>query len=237
MRIKCIGTGSKGNCYLITSNSGNKLMVEAGLSLSEISNNIGKFNDLDGCIISHSHNDHDRKLGNKQKFSDFLRYSLVKVLTPENSEIGKLYKIGEFKVIPLECNHSVVCYGYLILVDNLKILFATDTTTIPKVNVKCDYYMVEVNYDLDIMENLISKLLTEEEESVPNHIASVYHNHCSLQTVEDYFNNILGDYKPKGIFTIHASMSGILDYEKVYETLSKFSDNVIVVEGGLEIEC
>ena len=36
MRIKCIGTGSNGNCYSLTDNNGNILLLDAGLPINEI---------------------------------------------------------------------------------------------------------------------------------------------------------------------------------------------------------
>ena len=236
MTIKCISTGSKGNCYIITSKFGKKLLVEAGIKWETILYNIDNLNDLEGCIISHHHTDHNQKVG-KLRVSDCLENSLIETYYPGNCEIGKLYNLGDFKIIPLECKHNVDCYGYLIMVDGKKILFATDTQVIPQINIKCDYYMVEVNYDLDLLEKTMDKMLTDSQEEIPLHIGNVYQNHSGLQTVEDYFEYNLNGEKVKAIYTIHASMSGFLDTTKVYERLSKFSDTVLVLEGGIEIEC
>ena len=236
MTIKCLATGSRGNCYILTSKFGKKLIVDVGIKWETILYNIDNMNDVEGVIISHHHSDHNYKMG-KLRVSDCLENSLIPTYYPGNCEIGKLYDLGDFKVIPLECVHNVECYGYLIMVDNKKILFATDTQIIPNINIICDYYMVEVNYDLDMLEETMQKMMTDSQEEIPRHIQSVYANHSALQTVEDYFEYHLKDKKVKGIFTIHASMSGFLNPIKVYERLSKYSDSIVVMEGGLEIEC
>ena len=36
MKLKCIATGSSGNCYTITSNSGETLILDCGISIKEI---------------------------------------------------------------------------------------------------------------------------------------------------------------------------------------------------------
>ena len=36
MTLKCIGSGSTGNCYLLTSNSGETLIIDCGIPIKEI---------------------------------------------------------------------------------------------------------------------------------------------------------------------------------------------------------
>ena len=236
MTIKCIATGSKGNCYILKSKFGKELIVECGIKYENILLNIENQNNVEGVLISHNHTDHNAKVG-KLRVSDFMRNNLYEVYETTNCEVGKRYCLGDFSFIPLPAKHNVDCYSYYIEVDGLKILFATDTQVIPRINTICDYYMVEVNYDMDLLDNELDKMLTDSQEEIPLHIGSVYQNHSGLQTVEDYFEYNLKGKKPKGIFTIHASRSGLLNESVVYERLLKFCDNVIVVEGGMTIEC
>lgn len=56
MRIKCIGTGSNGNCYSLTDNNGNILLLDAGLPINEIKIGIDfKVSKVVGAVVTHSH--------------------------------------------------------------------------------------------------------------------------------------------------------------------------------------
>jgi phosphoribosyl 1,2-cyclic phosphodiesterase len=56
MNLKVIGTGSSGNAYSITDNTGHMLLLDAGLSYNSILRGID-FNTtkIDGVLISHHH--------------------------------------------------------------------------------------------------------------------------------------------------------------------------------------
>ena len=55
MEIKVIGTGSSGNCYLVSDGS-SKILIECGLPMKKIKEGV-EFNlsNVAGCLISHSH--------------------------------------------------------------------------------------------------------------------------------------------------------------------------------------
>lgn len=56
MKLKCIATGSTGNCYLLTSNSGETLILDCGISIKEIKKGLNwDIRGIKGVIISHAH--------------------------------------------------------------------------------------------------------------------------------------------------------------------------------------
>ena len=59
MKLIIIGSSSKGNSYALQSDSGEILLIEAGIPLKEVKRAIGyKTSKVVGCITSHVHSDH-----------------------------------------------------------------------------------------------------------------------------------------------------------------------------------
>lgn len=56
MTLKCIGSGSSGNCYTLTSNSGETLILDCGIPIKEIKKGLNwDIRGIKGVIISHAH--------------------------------------------------------------------------------------------------------------------------------------------------------------------------------------
>lgn len=56
MTIKCLATGSSGNCYILESSMGEKLILDCGLSIKEIKKGLNfDIRSVSGVIISHAH--------------------------------------------------------------------------------------------------------------------------------------------------------------------------------------
>ena len=55
MILKCIGTGSKGNCYILSSGK-ESLVIEAGVPYEKILRGLNyNIKDVVGVVVSHSH--------------------------------------------------------------------------------------------------------------------------------------------------------------------------------------
>ena len=56
MKLKCIGTGSSGNCYLLISDNGETLILDCGIPIKEIKKGLDwNIRGIRGMIISHAH--------------------------------------------------------------------------------------------------------------------------------------------------------------------------------------
>ena len=56
MILKTINTGSSGNCYILTSNSGETLILDCGMPIKEIKKGLDwNIRGIKGMIISHAH--------------------------------------------------------------------------------------------------------------------------------------------------------------------------------------
>ncbi|WP_418517592.1 MBL fold metallo-hydrolase [Pseudoruminococcus massiliensis] len=56
MKLKCLGSSSAGNCYLLTSNSRETLILDCGIPIKEIKKGLNwNIRGIKGVIISHAH--------------------------------------------------------------------------------------------------------------------------------------------------------------------------------------
>ena len=56
MQLHCIATGSSGNCYTLTSYSGETLILDCGIPIKEIKKGLNwNIRGIKGVIISHTH--------------------------------------------------------------------------------------------------------------------------------------------------------------------------------------
>ena len=56
MKLKCLGSSSAGNCYLLTSNIEETLILDCGIPIKEIKKGLDwHIRGIKGMIISHAH--------------------------------------------------------------------------------------------------------------------------------------------------------------------------------------
>ena len=202
MVFKCISTGSKGNCYLLENSKGEILIIELGIKQEDIFRNIKETSKIVGALYTHNHGDHNLKVKKDKKNSDLLNEWGIDVYGIDNMEVGKTYEIGSFKVLPLPAIHDVPCYSYLIECDGQRILFATDTNRLIKVNgVRIDTFIVEVNYSIKLMNEMLEQ--NEEATELDIQAKRTNEKHLALENLCDYFNDL--EYRPRQILTIHGS--------------------------------
>ena len=59
MRLHVIGSGSKGNCYLLKAGNGETLMLEAGVAFRKVLPALGgSTRNVAACLVTHEHGDH-----------------------------------------------------------------------------------------------------------------------------------------------------------------------------------
>ena len=153
MKLKVLGSGSSGNCYLLDSGK-QILIIEAGLHFAEVKEAIDyQTSKIVGVISSHEHGDHRKYL---------IEYIEAGINTlAGNEQIGivsrtagiRYIRFGEFIIRPFEVVHDVPCFGYSIDHPDMgQLVFVTDTEyvkyTFPGVN----HIMVEANYAQDILD-------------------------------------------------------------------------------------
>ena len=147
MEIKVIGTGSKGNCYILTNNKGSQLMLDCGLPYKTISKGLNyNIQKLKGCLITHEHKDHCLSVDNWSGCG-------IEVFTPYTMDNPYgVRKYGDFTVQTFEVPHNgTKCFGFYIKTEGQKILYLTDLSRCPLSfkDVKVNHILVECNFQME----------------------------------------------------------------------------------------
>jgi len=166
MKLKVLGSGSSGNCYLLE-NDNECLVVECGLPFRLVKEALG-FNILKivGVVASHQHGDHFShaeeylKCGIGVYASEETHNSISRKYQNQIAvKCGYWYQIGNFNITPFHCTHDCECFGYLIRHEEIgTLLFATDTCFI-RDNFKklsINHICIEANYSEAIVNELLS---------------------------------------------------------------------------------
>lgn len=229
--IKPIASSSKGNCYYI-SNGISHLLIEAGVHIDVLRENGIDLVQLDGCLISHEHQDHSKYV---KKIAMYTKI-LASKGTLETFDLGlNEYKknvikanepkdVGTFTVVPFEVQHDAIePLGFLIYSKPSKerLLFATDTYYIKNRFPACDYYMLECNYSNDIVKKNLEAGMPETR------VKRLFTSHFELNHVIEFFKN-QDLSKCKAIYLLHLS-DGNSDEKLFKEEVQKATGKVVYV--------
>lgn len=224
MKITTLSTGSSGNCYIISDN-GEDLILDLGINRKKILSSLN--NELVGVLLSHRHADHLWK-DNDIYFSEY-----TKVLSPQNTIVGKEYKLGHYTITPLQADHDVECYSFLIQTPTDTILFATDTHTIPKVSQIVDIFLIEINY----CERKVFGILNNINEATSDwfYYHRVLKTHASLESVAKYIDEL--PYRPQTIMAIHLSHTQAnIDHKLITDSIEPLCDELIFADETKEYD-
>ncbi len=174
MQVKVIASSSRGNCYLIGDGS-SLLLIECGVNVEKVQKHIPDldFSKIDGCLITHEHNDHSsatkdiikytkvyasagtiNAIMEKQKIKNYQKHEF------EILKAGRLTTINTFKVLPFGVKHDAKePLGFLIYSKATKkrLLFATDTYYIKSRFNNLNYIMIECNYSINLLPDDLEK--------------------------------------------------------------------------------
>ena len=185
IKICSLGSGSKGNCVLVTDGRTN-LLIDAGLhpvtTVKKLRELGLELTDVDGLLLTHEHDDHIRSVG---AFADFMpifshpdtleqvvkKYPvpLKHLMETEEAE----FSIGTLDVKPFRVSHDAVHpYGYSVKDWETKFTYLTDTGYVSKgmmAEVKgSNVVMLESNHDKELLlrgrypEYLKRRILSEK---------------------------------------------------------------------------
>lgn len=117
-----LGTGSKGNCYILTADNGDQLLLDCGVKRSDIVAGLNfSIARLHGCLVTHAHADHC-------KAADDIELMGIPVWKPYADENKRqIKKFGSFSIQSFPVPHDGEnCVGYYIKFDDRKLLYMTD---------------------------------------------------------------------------------------------------------------
>jgi phosphoribosyl 1,2-cyclic phosphodiesterase len=159
-RLKVLGSGSSGNCYLLECKE-ESLILEAGFNYKDILNFIGfDLGRIAGVLVSHEHNDHAKGLmgcmdagldvyASNGTFSRFER----QIFDFEILHDSQVKKIGGFKVYPFAVHHDAnEPLNFLIHHQEFgTLLFVTDTCYLDQTFSGLNHIIIESNYSKEFM--------------------------------------------------------------------------------------
>lgn len=183
MTLKCIGSGSSGNCYTLTSNSGETLILDCGIPIKEIKKGLDwNVKDVVGVLCTHKHLDHSKSV------KDFEAMG-IPVFAPYISEKPMKIGNGDFRVQAFDLTtidgswthtdaNGEPCpiFGFLITHKEMgRMLYITDCELIKWKFGDINHILLGVNYDKD--------LINRDNTGKANH---VFRGHLSIDTACDF---------------------------------------------------
>lgn len=159
MRLKCLGSSSAGNCYTLTSDSGETLILDCGIPIKEIKKGLNwNIRNVVGCIVSHVHADHSKSV---KDFETMGITIFAPYISCEPMEIGKEFTIKAFDLTTADGRFTHTnsdgsecpCYGFLIAHPEMgRLLYITDCEVIKWRFKDIDHILLGVNYDKDMVD-------------------------------------------------------------------------------------
>ena len=184
MKLKCIATGSTGNCYALISNSGETLILDCGIPIKEIKKGLDwNIKDVVGVLCTHKHLDHSKSVKDFRQMGIPI-YGLYSKAVPMRT-----MKIGEFNVKPFDLTtidgnwthtdaNGEPCpiFGFLITHREMgRMLYITDCELIKWRYKDINHILLGVNYDKDLVDKY--------NDPKTRH---VFRGHLSIDTACDF---------------------------------------------------
>lgn len=187
MKLKCIATGSTGNCYTLTSDSGETLILDCGIPIMEIKKALNwNIKDVVGVLCTHHHLDHSKSVIElcKTGFHTVIPYLIASSSEQLSYKLKKTrFDISAFalKTVDGKWTHTngdgseCPCYGFWIQHPEMgTMIYATDTELIKWRFKDINHILLGVNYDKDLVDT---------ENPKANH---VFRGHLSIDTACDF---------------------------------------------------
>lgn len=220
MKLKVLGSGSSGNCYILESDT-EALIIEAGVPLKEVKIALGfNIRKILGVVVSHSHGDHAKYVAEYEKTG-------IAVYKPyEECDWAYAHKFGSFNIRPFDLVHDVPCFGFHIIHPDIgNLIYASDTEYIKYRFKNLNHILVEANYSDDLVER---DAVNREH---------VLRGHMSLKTA---LNFISTNDNPalRNVVLLHLSEKNgnpVEFLQKTKETV-KYGADCYIAEKGLEVD-
>ena len=232
MFVRCIGTGSSGNCYALYDNDGKILLLDLGLARREILKGIDfNVSDVVGAVVSHGHGDHVKAV---KEFDNMgipvFSHKDMEIDFEGEHEERKHIRYGKFDINVfaltdmsgkfMHTNNDgseCPCYGFLIEHEGMgKMLYITDTELVKWRFSGINHILISCNYQ--------KKYISDSAKR-----SHVLRGHMELETVKNFIKaNKSNDLRT--VILCHLSQ----DSADPLECLSEVQK---VVEEGVKCVC
>ena len=232
MKLKCLGSGSSGNCYLLSTET-ETLILDCGIPIMEIKKGLNfDLSKVAGCVVTHAHGDHS-------KSADDLIKMGIPVVRPYKAMLAGQFlansyfsarvfdltnKDGKFMHTNAD-GSECPCYGFLIMHPDLgRMLYITDTELVKWKFKGINHILISCNYQ--------KKYIEDENLAKRNH---VFKGHMELETVKEFIkannSNAL-----QNVILCHLSQDNAVAEECKAEVEKVAKCPVYVARKGLEVE-
>lgn len=222
-----------GNLYEVIAENGARLLIEVGVPWAKLQEALNfQLGGIEGCFLSHSHNDHSHafknvmqagitvysSLGTWEALSayggEYRNWRKAKVLGgAPGIDDGTRYEVlhlDSFDVLPFDVTHDVPCIGFVIYERATEefLLFATDFFCLEQ-EFPYAFSIVSLacSYDKDILQRLVDAQAIDETLA-----KRLLFSHPSKQWVMGYLRDHVNLSKCREIHLLHCS-AGNLDAE------------------------
>ena len=233
MKLKCIATGSTGNCYTLTSDSGETLILDCGIPIKEIKKGLNwNIKNVVGVLCTHRHLDHSKSA---VELYNTGFYAVAPYLIASRSEKlsyklkKSIFDISAFalKTVDGKWTHTngdgseCPCYGFWIQHSEMgTMIYATDTELIKWRFKNVNHILLGVNYDQELLSG---------DDVKKNHVVR---GHMSIDTACDFVKANTSD-QLQNVIMCHLSKENA-DSDSFIEKMKKvaYGANVDVAVAG-----
>lgn len=182
MRLTCLGSSSAGNCYLLTSNSGETLILDCGIPIKEIKKGLNwNIKDVVGVLCTHKHLDHSKSVNDFKAMGIPIYAPYLKIDYMSMNMGGFTVKPFDLTTIDGRWTHTNAngepcpIFGFLITHKGMgRMLYITDCEVVKWKFKDINHILLGVNYDKD---------LADTDNPKANH---VFRGHLSIDTACDF---------------------------------------------------
>ena len=240
MRLKVLGSGSSGNCYLLE-NDTECLVLEAGIDYKDVLRFLNfSISKVAGCLVTHEHKDHSKYV------KEFIRNGIDVYMSKGTADAVKInshyinyikhndcIKIGDFNIIPFNTKHDAEepLGFYINHKETGNIVFATDTYYIPNRFRNINNILIECNYDKDILrENVLKEIIPQKLEN------RIIQSHMEIETcIECLKKNDTRQVCNVVLIHLSGDNSNEEDFISRVRKVMPFAD-IYTAKAGLDIE-
>lgn len=229
MKLKCIATGSTGNCYTLTSSSGETLILDCGIPIKEIKKGLDwNIKDVVGVLCTHKHLDHSKSLNDFKDMGMPIYAPYLKIDYMSMNMGGFTVKPFDLTTIDGSWTHTnadgTPCpiFGFLITHKEMRrMLYITDCELIKWKFKDINHVLLGANYDKDLIDR--------DNTGKANH---VFRGHLSIDTACDFVKANYSD-SLQNVIMCHLSSENS-DKDSFIEKMKKvaYGANVDVAVAG-----
>lgn len=215
LRFISFGSGSSGNCYLLTTPT-DGLLIDIGVGLRSLKKNFRdyglSFSQVHHVLVTHDHADHIKSVGSFSKDQHVPVYTTkmvhegitknycVQQKVPSDYvnyvEKGTSFTIGDFKITPFGVPHdSSDNVGYMVEAEGTAFCVITDagyvTDEMKEYISKADYLVIEANHDVEMVKNgPYPAFLKERILSQTGHLSNVECGEALVENMNEHLKHV-----------------------------------------------